>query len=126
MDGLTVRRWTAEDIGRVKELVGTFKPGPKPRTRVVHVKKAARYDVYIGRANPRNCLPASIWANPFRGERAIERYRKWLMAPAQAWLRKRLPELRGAVLGCWCRPLACHGDVLAELADKKQAKQFEY
>jgi hypothetical protein len=28
-----------------------------------------------------------------------------------------LPELKGRVLGCWCAPLACHGDVLAQLAN---------
>jgi hypothetical protein len=26
-------------------------------------------------------------------------------------------ELKGKKLGCWCKPNACHGDVLAELAD---------
>ena len=26
-------------------------------------------------------------------------------------------ELKGKRLGCWCKPLPCHGDVLAELAD---------
>jgi len=118
LNGLTVRRWSTDDVRRIKLLVGKARPGPKPRTKVVHVKKAAHYDVYIGRANPRNGLPASPWENPFKGEGAIERYRKYLKAPAQAWLRKRLPELKGKTLGCWCRPLACHGDVLAELADR--------
>jgi hypothetical protein len=28
-----------------------------------------------------------------------------------------LGEIRGKVLGCWCKPAACHGDVLARLAD---------
>jgi len=28
-----------------------------------------------------------------------------------------LPELRGKVLGCWCAPKACHGDVLVSLAN---------
>jgi hypothetical protein len=28
-----------------------------------------------------------------------------------------LPELRGKRLVCYCHPLPCHGDVLAELAD---------
>jgi hypothetical protein len=121
MRGQTLWRWTAEDVARVKKLVGLSRPGPKPRTKVVHVK-VARYDVYIGRANPRNHLPASIWRNPFKGPHAIERYRKWLMAPAQAWLRKRLPELRGKILGCWCRPLECHGDVLAKVADRKRKR----
>ena len=26
-------------------------------------------------------------------------------------------ELKGKTLDCWCKPLACHGDVLAEIAD---------
>lgn len=29
---------------------------------------------------------------------------------------ERCGELRGEVLGCYCTPLACHGDVLATLA----------
>lgn len=101
-----------------------------PRTRVVHVLKADHYDVYIGRANPRHGLAASIWGNPFKvgrdgptAEAVIKKYRKWLMEPEQAWLRQRLPELRGRVIACWCKPnWPCHGDVLAELADKGVCK----
>jgi len=26
-------------------------------------------------------------------------------------------ELRGRTIACWCKPEACHGDILAELAD---------
>ena len=26
-------------------------------------------------------------------------------------------ELKDKNLGCWCKPLPCHGDVLAELSD---------
>ncbi len=29
-----------------------------------------------------------------------------------------LHELKGKTLCCFCKPKACHGDVLAELADK--------
>jgi hypothetical protein len=28
-----------------------------------------------------------------------------------------LPDLRGHRLGCWCVPLPCHAEVIAELAD---------
>lgn len=31
----------------------------------------------------------------------------------------RIPELEGKILGCWCAPQACHGDVLAELANQQ-------
>ena len=88
---------------------------------VVHCKKE-KYDVYIGRAVPRSGLKASIWANPFvigkDGTRSevMEKYRTRLMANPE--LLRKLPELKGKVLGCWCAPEACHGDTLAELANR--------
>lgn len=81
-------------------------------TRVVHCKRE-KYDVYIGRP--------SKWGNPFKitgdetREQVIEKYRQWLLG--NPILMSQLPELKGKVLGCWCKPKACHGDVLAELAD---------
>lgn len=93
------------------------------QTRVVNVR-TEEYDVYIGRANPRYGLKRSKWANPFRlkseAERPamIERYREWIMN--QPDLLARIHELRGKRLGCWCAPKPCHGDVLAELADRME------
>ena len=81
-------------------------------TRVVHCKRE-RYDIYIGRP--------SRWGNPYcigrDGTRAevIAKYRQWIQT--QPHLLAALPELRGKVLGCFCAPLACHGDVLVELSD---------
>jgi len=81
----------------------------KPR-RVVHCKKEP-YDVYIGRP--------SKWGNPFpledESERleVIEKYALWVAH--QPRLMADLHELRGKVLGCWCAPKACHGDVLVDL-----------
>ena len=91
-------------------------------TRVVHCKRSD-YDVYIGRGpDPKTGL-FGIWGNPFRtghdGDRAdvIRKHREWLIGRAD--LMERIGELRGKVLGCWCAPLRCHGDTLAELADAK-------
>jgi hypothetical protein len=90
------------------------------RTRVVHCQHEA-YDVYIGRAMPKFGLAASKWANPFRigrdGGRAdvIKKYEAWVRT--QPELMAALGEIRGKVLGCWCVPDPCHGDVLARLAD---------
>jgi hypothetical protein len=90
--------------------------GPAPDdapTTVVHCKRD-EYDVYIGRP--------SKWGNPFvvgrDGDRetVIEKYRTWIMG--QDELLAELHELRGKRLGCWCAPQACHGDVLAELANR--------
>jgi hypothetical protein len=86
---------------------------PSLMNLVVHHKKSP-FDVYIGRPGK--------WGNPFvvgkDGTRSevIAKYQEWLLN--QPYLIAALPELRGKVLGCWCHPLPCHGDVLAELANK--------
>lgn len=84
-----------------------------PHPLVVHCKKA-NFDVYIGRP--------SKWGNPFRilpGEdRAwvIQKYRDYFTGhPELIEAAKR--ELKGKILGCWCAPKSCHGDVLAEIAN---------
>jgi hypothetical protein len=85
-----------------------------PNPYVVHCKKSP-YDVYIGRP--------SKWGNPFeigrdgtRGE-VVEKYRGWIKTQPQ--LLADLDKLRGKVLGCWCAPLPCHGDVLEEMVNAK-------
>ena len=90
-------------------------------TLVVHCRKE-NYDVYIGRAVRRRRLKASIWGNPFvigkdgTRDEVMVKYREWLLGNPE--LLKKLPELKGKVLGCWCAPEACHGDVLSALANK--------
>ena len=78
-------------------------------------------DVYIGGEVKRGGwdLPCSEWQNPYkfcsrdkydsliRYENYLRRDRPDLMA--------RLHELEGKVLGCWCKPNLCHGDVLVKL-----------
>jgi Domain of unknown function (DUF4326) len=49
-----------------------------------------------------------------RGE-CIELYELWVRENEE--LMAALAELRGKVLGCWCAPRACHGDVLVRLAN---------
>ena len=93
-------------------------------TRVVHCKKEG-YDVYIGRP--------SKWGNPYTHindkktlaefivesrEDAINKYREYILS--NETLLNDLQELDGKVLGCWCKPKSCHGDVLIELLTKKK------
>lgn len=90
-------------------------------TCVVHCRREP-YDVYIGRAVPRLGLSQSKWANPFRigkdgtREECIAKYREYLLSRPD--LLEDLEELRGKVLGCWCKPAPCHGDVLVEFLEK--------
>lgn len=83
-------------------------------TKVVNLRKE-KADVYIGRP--------SKWGNPFvsgrDGDRkeVIDKYRSYIMNNYE--LLNSLEELRGKKLGCFCKPLACHGDVLVDLLERR-------
>ena len=70
------------------------------------------YDIRIDRRTK--------WGNPFRigpdgtRQEVIELYRSWIV---QSTLMNDLHELAGKRLGCHCKPLRCHGDVLANLVN---------
>jgi len=78
--------------------------------KVVHCKKE-KYDVYIGRP--------SKWGNPFIIRKGSDRCT--VIANYETWIKDNptlinsLHELKGKVLGCWCKPKACHGDVSIKL-----------
>ena len=84
--------------------------------RVVHCKKEP-YDIYIGRpskwGNPFSHLPGKGSYQVASREIAVECYKLWILT--QDGLLAALPELKDKILGCWCAPKACHGDVLVEL-----------
>jgi hypothetical protein len=92
--------------------------------KVVHCKKE-KYDVYCGRP--------SKWGNPFTHikdkktlakyikptrDEAVDAYREYIENGDGKHLLKDLHELKDKVLGCWCHPKKCHGDILAELVEK--------
>ncbi|MEV7778415.1 DUF4326 domain-containing protein [Kitasatospora sp. NPDC088351] len=100
-------------------------PGP---TTVVNLK-GHRDDpdfadvLYVGRPMHRGGwhLPGSPLYCPYRPgpdctrEEMTARYRAYLLARPD--LLALVPALRGHRLGCWCVPLPCHAQVLADLAD---------
>lgn len=85
----------------------------KPTT-VIHRSVMRKGDVYIG--------PGSKWESPFAvgpdgtHQEVAAKFRAWITG--QPHLIPALEVLRGKRLVCHCHPLPCHGDVLAELADK--------
>lgn len=100
------------------------------KTRVANIRdlptgwqQDPRY-VYIGRANRSRGLRGSPLANPFKigedGDRAevVALYR--LMLNVRPDLQALIPALAGKLLVCWCAPLPCHGDVLADLANQSR------
>lgn len=88
-------------------------------TTVVNIKNVDRYDEYIGRG--------SQWGNPFRigkdgtREQVIVMYEKWIKD--QSYLMDDIPSLKGKVLGCHCKPLPCHGDILVRLTEGTEVKE---
>ncbi len=73
-----------------------------------------RCDIYIGRP--------SRWSSPFMigpsgsREEVLFQYEIWLQARPEL-IADICRELRGKILGCWCSPLQCHGDLLARIAN---------
>jgi hypothetical protein len=67
--------------------------------------------VYIGRP--------SKWGNHYEigkdgnREEVIDKYEQWFLGSPLLY---DLGELRGKILGCWCHPKRCHGDVLLACA----------
>lgn len=91
--------------------------------------KYATFDQYIGRPNARlrrkyrTMDLDSPWENPFRitrrrtREMSIAEYRPHIVeAIRRDPKRFDLASLVNTTLGCWCKPLDCHGDAIVELA----------
>ena len=79
--------------------------------------------IYIGR-NMTHYVPGAVgskWKNPFsvkefgRGG-CIKKYEKYIR---ESKLIDQIDELKGCILGCWCKPDPCHGDVLVKLFNEK-------
>ncbi|USX25528.1 DUF4326 domain-containing protein [Oxalobacteraceae bacterium OTU3CINTB1] len=112
--------WDGEDLSDViftaKLLKKQLRIVPIEITKVRNKDKDEPYDVYIGRGTP--------WGNPFpigKGgvgdtrEDVIRKYKEYfekelLTDPER---KKALLSLKGYRLACHCKPLACHGDVIA-------------
>jgi hypothetical protein len=86
------------------------------KTHIVNCRDNPHYDVFIGRP--------SLWGNPFKigrdgtREEVIEKFRQYLKGqPHLIEIAKE--HLKGKVLGCYCKPLHCHGDVWLEVLNEE-------
>lgn len=113
----------------------------KPITTVVNIKKVNGrrpfFNIYIGRKVENTEFTVdSKWSNPFRiedsydiGVRSNEKLeRSKIIHRYEVYIREKIKEdpvkynieeLRGKILGCWCKPKSCHGDVLIKLLKEK-------
>jgi len=89
-------------------------------TQVIHIRDKRPGDVYIGRGSP--------FGNPFildkDGSRAevIKLFKEYFYTR----LRKspefasQVKSLKGKRLACYCKPKACHGDIIAEYLNTRE------
>jgi hypothetical protein len=102
-------------------------------TTIVNVK-TDEYDIYIGRENKSICESASRFANPFHitpsrnRTQTIEQYRLWFyrVLEKSCTFREQVEALRGKRLGCWCKPLPCHGDVIIEYLQSTEKVDLKF
>jgi len=86
-------------------------------TRIVHCKKE-KYDVYIGRP--------SIFGNPFTIDKdgtrddVIKKFKHYFLIRIgnDNKFYHEILKLKDKTLACWCKPEACHGDIIKEYLDK--------
>ena len=91
-------------------------------TVVVNLRKEP-YDIYIGRPGmfgnvhkvaPFHCVYCCGMVHS--REEAIAAYRQYFLdrVAADEFFRQEVLKLKGLRLGCYCKPLPCHGDVIVE------------
>ncbi len=131
-------QWSPEELALRQRLgngetivLNCRKSGPHPN--VAAWCEAQGLAVYIGRENTR-AQPRrkrSPWACPFKPgvhgtrQEVCRLYRAYLegeVNPPKGWKSpppdlRRLGDLQGRALLCWCKPEECHGDVLKELVN---------
>ena len=90
--------------------------------KVVNIRSGERYDIYVGRGskfgNPYTHLPNT--SAPYiveTREDAIRLYEEWIRSQPEL-MEAAKKELKGKILGCYCKPLACHGDILLTIANE--------
>ncbi|KAK3096136.1 hypothetical protein FSP39_023615 [Pinctada imbricata] len=89
-------------------------------------------NLYIGCGISYLNLPSSKWNNPFDVKTygtttALSLYKDYVRYCTKLYdgktLWDALEEIDGKVLGCWCRPYKCHGDILFLLLQEKRDNQ---
>ena len=84
---------------------------------------------YIGRSGvvfinkERFPKKSSQWANPFTvkkegRDKCLELYEKWVREKIKKEGTEELKKLKNKVLGCWCKPEKCHGDILIKILNE--------
>ncbi len=100
-------------------------------TIVIHIRDRREDDVYIGREGKGedgyfgNPFVLTQFNNGLARRASILKFKTYFLQRVETdpEFRKRVLELRGKRLACFCKPAACHGDVIAEWLDSQSEDQ---
>lgn len=90
-------------------------------TKIVNLYKES-YDVYIGRAGKGQDgyfgNPIRLKSDESRGS-TLEKYKEYFYNRLQndKEFKEKIHSLKDKTLGCFCKPNACHGDIIKEYLD---------
>src|SRR6266496_258339 len=109
MSRVQIRFLSATKKGKGKSMMQTV---------VVNIYKE-QFDVYIGRTGRGQ---DGYFGNPFRighgitREDAVQRFQRYFIDRIEkdSEFKRRVLAVKGKRLGCFCKPEACHGDVIAD------------
>lgn len=93
------------------------------KTCVVSISKSA-YDVYIGRAGKGH---DGYFGNPFKLDdeskrvEVLKKYEQYFYDRLEKdpEFKARVHTLKGRILGCFCKPLLCHGDIIVDYLENE-------
>ena len=88
----------------------------EPKTELVNVSRHEGDDVCMIDRDTK-------FGNPYRlkedggeytREESVQKYEEWFKEKLKKdeQFKKEVDDLKGETLGCWCKPKACHGDVI--------------
>jgi len=91
-------------------------------TELVNLRRTDQFDRRIDRS--------SEFGNPFRleedggdysREESVKEYRKWFYSRIRHddEFERKVKELKGCTLACWCTPKKCYGDVILEYLEEE-------
>jgi Domain of unknown function (DUF4326) len=69
----------------------------------------------------------SVWGSGMSREDAVQKFQRYLIDRIEkdSEFKRRILALKAKRLGCFCKPKACHGDVIADWLNKMEEKEVE-
>lgn len=100
--------WTNKELKEFREIMKS----QTINTIAVNIYKES-YDVYCGRSGKGQ---DGYFGNPFKGIDAILKFENYFYSrlDIDPEFKKRVQELKGKRLGCFCKPKPCHVDIICK------------